>query len=98
MHKTKPKTITYYYHAECPIDEVRLMLALPREEIVSVESVSEDFGANGYATALTVKTLTLDQVRDYMCQVVDGHRMVQTVNYADQYTGDLYYDAFSHRG
>jgi hypothetical protein len=37
--KTKARTITYYYHAECPFDEVRLMLALPREEIVSVEIV-----------------------------------------------------------
>ena len=72
------------------------MLALPREEIVSVEIVNGDFEC-GYATALTVKTLTLNEVRDYMCLVVDGHRMVQTVNYADQYTGDWYYEAWSHK-
>jgi hypothetical protein len=80
----------YCYRAECPIDEVRLMLELPREEVVSVERTETPLG--GYASLLTVRTLTLEQVRDFMRQVEDGHVMVQTVQPPKLYTGERDWD------
>jgi hypothetical protein len=41
---------------------------------------------------LTVNTLTLEQLRDIMRKVVDGHVMVQTVQPKHLYTGERDFD------
>ena len=80
----------YWYLAECNIDEVRLMLGLPREEVVSVDIIETPDGH--IASQLTVRTLSLEQVRDCMRKVEDGHVMVQTVQPPHLYTGHRDYE------
>ena len=36
--------------------------------------------------------LSLQEIRNILSQVEDGHTMVESLNYADKYTGERYYD------
>ena len=40
-------------------------------------------------------TLTIHEVRACMKQVIDGHVMVQTLNYSDKYDGERWYEEWN---
>lgn len=79
----------YRFRAECQrdVDELRRLLGLKFDRITIVNSPPFP----DVEVELKVE-LSLEQLRDIMRRVVDGHVMVQTVALYDEYTGERNYD------
>lgn len=90
-HNACSASVVYRWRSECPHDDQELLKRLPKGEMLKFQSMREDPFPDT-VNELTVKSLTLDELRDIMRQVEDGHVMVQTVQPKDLYTGERNYD------
>lgn len=79
----------YRFRAECQVevDELRRLIGIQMDRITIVNT------APFPDVEVEIETsLSLNELRDLMRQVVDGHVMVQTVAPTDEYTGERNYD------
>ena len=83
--------LVYRWRSECPADDQELLSRLPLGEMLKFESLRESPRPDT-VNEITVRTLTLEQLRTIMRAMPDGHVMVQTVQPKDIYTGDRNYD------
>lgn len=89
----------YRWVAECPIDDEELLKRIPSDELIEFRTVQRMPNAPTTPTILDcllseakVRSLTLDQLRDIMRDIPDGHVMVQTVQPKDRFTGERNFD------
>lgn len=81
MHK-------YAFRAECWIDAAEALEALLDESMMKHFLVNQPDNRFPDVEAEFTCNLTLDQVRDRLRRVEDGHTMVETVALAINYTGE----------
>jgi hypothetical protein len=82
-----PESLVYCWRSECAADDHAVLKRLPVGEIIKYQTKRlEPFPDT--VNELTVKTLTLEQLRNIMRKVEDGHVMVQTVQPQHLYTGE----------
>ena len=74
------------FRAECQPDVDELLELIPPACIVSMQKTHNQFSEP--TICLEVNDLTIDDVRNRMREVVDGHVMVQTLSYEESYTGE----------
>lgn len=81
----------YRWRAECPADDHELLKRLPAGELVKYQSLRIAPFPDTTSEA-EVKSFTLEDMRNVMRQVPDGHVMVQTVQPKGLYTGERNYN------
>ena len=81
----------YRWRAECPANNEALIKLLPHGELLKYQSLRLAPFPDTTSEA-EVKSLTLEDMRNIMRQVPDGHVMAQTVQPKDLYTGERNYD------
>ena len=79
------------FRAEIPSDFARLLLVVKKSVcfLYYVSSFSADNYNMGGMTVTLHTSLSIQEIIKYMEKVQDGHRMIQTINFEDQYTGDI---------
>lgn len=82
----------YAFRAEV-ISDVLKLLKLPEvlRSVTYIKIEKEDQILPDVEVKL-VSTLSLEELRKQMREVEDGHVMVQTLNYKNEYTGERDYD------
>lgn len=88
--KTTEATTTFRFRAELYADIVALINIIPRRRLTGMQWRAHDELPDVYASIETNR-MDLDDLRDFMRQVIDGHTMVETVALADEYTGERNY-------
>jgi hypothetical protein len=83
--------LVYWWRSECVADDHELLKRLPVGEMIKFQTKRLDAFPDTISE-LTVKTLTLQQLRNIMRKVVDGHVMAQTVQPRHLYTGRRDFD------
>lgn len=86
-----PEPLVYRWRSECSADDQKLLRRLPVGEMIQFQTMRLDPFPDTF-NELTVKTLTLEQLRNIMRKVEDGHVMVQTVQPKHLYTGERDFD------
>ena len=85
----------YRWRAECSVDDEELLKRIPSDELIEFRTVRKMPNApitpnilECLLSEVTLKSLTLDELRSIMRDIPDGHVMVQTVQPKDRYTGE----------
>lgn len=82
----------YKFRAECTNDVDRFidLLKTVQDSFISIErKLDPEF------TEVDVEfssMLNIDEIREIIRNLDDGHVMIETLNYAHEYTGDRYYE------
>lgn len=85
-----PALPRYRFRAECTVDIGRLVSEVDFQfRQLEIESGSEPLGDPVCSFS---SSLSLDEVRQIMWRVVDGHVMAQTVALAEDFTGQRDYE------
>jgi len=81
----------YKFRAECTVD-VDKFIELFGDHMSSVkrEKITEIFRMK----MLNFRRQSLEDIRLVMKEIEDGHVMLESVNHAEEYTGDRYYDDY----
>ncbi|MDD4931436.1 MAG: hypothetical protein PHG66_04825 [Candidatus Colwellbacteria bacterium] len=79
----------YKFRSECSVDTDRFV-ELFKDYIISIERKSDPDFPDEDVEFSSLKSL--DEIRLVMKEIEDGHVMLESLNYADEYTGDRYYD------
>jgi hypothetical protein len=82
-----PAEKVYRWRSECAADDAEVLKRIPSGELIKFESQPQNL-APDTLSEITVKSLTLEELRNIMRQVPDGHVMVQTVQPKHLYTGE----------
>ena len=85
--------LVYCWRSENCVDDNAVLRRLPKGEMLRFQSVRES-SLPDTVNELTVKTLTLEQLRNIMRKVEDGHVMWQTVQPKHLYTGERDHDLY----
>ncbi len=80
--KAKEKLTSYKMRAECQADLGRFLMVVAVRSFTTTASLLPDMDAE------FTSPLSLDEIRKLMAEIEDGHVMLETVNYKDQYTGE----------
>ncbi len=75
----------YCYRAECSSDSDRLLELLPADELLHFTGTRTRMPDQ--EVEIELRTFSLDQLRDVIRRVPDGHVMLQTVQPKHLYTG-----------
>lgn len=86
--KTKQMIMKYKFRAECGSDVLELMNLLPHADIVRHNVEPDFYELPDVEVEIEFKNMQLDELRDTIRDVADGHVMLQTVQPIDKYTGD----------
>jgi hypothetical protein len=78
----------YRYRAELPSDSDELLKRLPAGEFVEFHAVEDLRFIDAQFVEIHLRSLSLDELRDLMRDVPDGHVMVQTVQPSELFTGE----------
>lgn len=79
----------YKFRAECSVD-IDLFVEKFKSHIITIDRKSDPDFPDEDVEFSSLKSL--DEVRQVMKEIEDGHVMLESLNYADEYTGDRYYD------
>jgi len=88
---------TFKLRAECEHDIERLLQkkmfqdSLIGEVVRNDDGVDDEYGLPPESELEFASRLSLHQLRGIIANIPDGHRMSQTLNYADKYDGETYY-------
>jgi len=82
----------YKFRAECQEDVLDLLILLPSGNIVDHDFDPFDEASPDVEVEIELKNTTLDELREIMTEVIDGHVMVQTVMPIEEYTGERNYE------
>jgi hypothetical protein len=80
---------SYTFRAELSLDAIRLFQVEGFLQNVNDFTITRKYPFSNLVEFTS--NLTIEQVRDYMKKVSDGHRMIQTLNYSDKYDGEMWY-------
>ena len=92
MSSTKvPIVIEYDYkfRSECPEDTDKFIEKFKHHIIVIDRKSDPDFPDEDIEFS---SLKAIDEIRQVMREIEDSHVMLQSLNFADEYTGDRYYD------
>ena len=78
--------IPYQFRAELHVDIIELLKIIPPFLIAALSWTNRE-GTGEPECAITLRVLTIDDLRDYMREVADGHVMAETVATPQEYTG-----------
>lgn len=79
----------YMYRSECCVDDLHFVNEL------NDAGIKYRFGFHYQQGEITLETdADLDTLRKLAQRVQDGHRIVQTINYHESYTGEMYFNDF----
>lgn len=73
---------SYKMRAECQVDLGRFLMAVAVRSFTTTASLLPDMDAE------FTSPLGLDEIKKLLAKIPDGHVMLETVNYKDQYTGE----------
>ena len=79
--------VVYRWRSECAHDNDEVLKRLPECERLRFQSLRQDPFPDTICE-LTADSITLEELRDLMREIEDGHVMVQTVQPKDHYTGE----------
>jgi len=79
----------YKFRSECAND-TDLFVERFKEHIISIERTSDPNFPDEDVEFSSLKSI--EDVRLVMKEIDDGHVMLESLNYAHEYTGDRYYD------
>ena len=92
----KNKEFDYKFKAECQVDVDKLKKLMNEEFIVTKDESgfpAEQSSDRSVDVDVEFKSdKSIDEIRNIMKKIQDGHVMYESLNYADKYTGDRYYD------
>lgn len=82
--------MSYKFRAECRYDVDRFL------KLLSVNKIVISSNENGFpdVEVQIESDISLDQLRNIMRNVANGHVMVQTINHASEYTGERNYHLY----
>ena len=76
----------YQFRAEFPDEIISLLQIIPPALVSGIRWNTERTGDT--ECSISIRCLTIDELRKYMGSVVDGHIMAQTVATPEDYTGE----------
>lgn len=79
------KPTEYKLRAECQLDLAHFLQGVPVNSFAAESSAWSDM------TATFTSTLSLGEIRSELSKIVDGHVMLESLNYAERYTGERYF-------
>lgn len=83
--------INYMFRAEC-ISDVYEFRKLFKDQIISINTTQDPMFPD--VDVEFTSEASLHEIRRCMEKITDGHVMLETVNFASEYTGERYYDDY----
>lgn len=78
----------FKFRAECYSDVERLLAVIPKKEVKFSDIFPDEVLPDVEVIIDLSDHLSLEDIRNYMRQVIDGRVMVETVQLEEKYTGD----------
>ena len=78
---------SYKFQAECRPDVGRFLKRFVEYDTINISTEGFIFGCE----VQMVSVKTIDEIREHMKKIVDGHVMIESLNYANEYTGERWF-------